>query len=273
VKKVIAVIPARMSATRFPGKPLAKILDLPMIEHVRRRVKLCKALDAVYVATCDDEIKETVESFGGQAIMTSKSHTRCTDRVEEAVRLLEADIVVNVQGDEPLIVPDMVEKLIEPLMHREDVQTTCLLCSVVKSDDLDDLNAVKTVMNMDNSIMYFSRSAIPNFKIGQKSNLFIQSGIMAYRKSFLHKYSKLPQTPLERAECVDMLRILEHGYKIYGVVVDNILMEVDIPEQISKVEQVILRDKVQKTYYDRILKDSGSSSFDNRLDREGRCRC
>lgn len=252
--KIIAVIPARMSATRFFGKPLAKILDLPMIEHVRRRTKLCEILDDVYVATCDDEIKKVVELSGGKVIMTSKLHERCTDRVEEAVRNLEADIVVNVQGDEPLIAPDMIEKLVEPFEHSDDIQAACLIYPIVELVDLEDLNTVKAAIGMDNSIMYFSRSAIPNFKRGEKSNFFKQSGIMAYRKNFLHKYSKLPQTPLERAESVDMLRILEHGYRIYGVIMDNVTIEVDIPEHISKIEEAILQNKNQRAYYERILK-------------------
>ena len=254
MKKVIAIIPARMAATRFPGKPLAKIFGLPMIEHVRRRVCLCKTLTEVFVATCDDEIKETVEFFGGKVIMTSKSHERCTDRIEEAVRNLEADIVVNVQGDEPLVTPDMIEKLVEPLGHSDDIQAVCLIYPIVELSDIEDINTVKAVINIDNSIMYFSRSVIPNFKRGEKSNFFEQSGIMAYRKDFLHKYSKLPQTPLERAESVDMLRILEHGYKIYGVITDNVTIEVDIPEHISKIEEAILQDKNQRAYYERILK-------------------
>lgn len=254
MKRIIAIIPARMGATRFPGKPLAKILDLPMIEHVRRRTILCESLDDVYVATCDDEIKKVVEGFGGKVIMTSKSHERCTDRVEEAVRSLEADIVVNVQGDEPLITPDMIDKLVEPLAHNEHIQAACIIYPIVDLDDLDDLNAVKVVVALDNSIMYFSRSAIPNFKKGIKGDLFKQSGIMAYRKNFLHKYSKLPQTPLERAESVDMLRILEHGYKICGVLINNVIIEVDIPEHVQRIEEAIQRDKDQKACYDRILK-------------------
>ncbi len=254
MNKVVAIIPARMAASRFPGKPLVKILSLPMIEHVRRRVCLCKTLTEVFVATCDDEIKKTVESFGGKVIMTSKSHERCTDRIEEAARNLEADIVVNIQGDEPLVTPDMIEKLVEPLLHRDDIQAACLIYPIVELNDLEDINTVKAVKSIDNSIMYFSRSPIPNFKRGEKSSFFEQSGIMAYRKDFLHKYSKLPQTPLERAESVDMLRILEHGYKIYGVITDNVTIEVDIPEHVSKIEEAILRDKNQRAYYERILK-------------------
>lgn len=254
MKRIVAIIPARMGATRFPGKPIAKILDLPMIEHVRRRINLCEILDDVYVATCDEEIKKTVEFFGGKVIMTSTSHERCTDRIEEAARSLEADIVVNVQGDEPLITPVMIEKLVEPFERKDDIQAACLIYPIVELKDLEDLNTVKAVMSLDNSIIYFSRSPIPNLKRGVKSNLFEQSGVMAYRKDFLHKYSQMPQTPLERAESVDMLRILEHGYKIYGVVTDNLTVQVDIPEHIPMVEDAIVKDADQRAYYERILK-------------------
>ena len=252
-KKIISIIPARLGSTRFPGKPLKKILDLPLIEHVRRRVSLCDTIDEVYVATCDDEIKTVVESCGGKVVMTSNTHERCTDRVEEAAYGLQADIIVNVQGDEPLIVPHLVDDLVKPLLEKEEILTTCLIYPITKSKDLEDLNTVKAVLDQNNYVMYFSRSPIPNFACGEKTRFFEQSGVMAYRKDFLHKYSRLPQTPLERCESVDMLRILEHGFKIYGVVTENITIEVDIPEHIAIVEEAIQTDEIQKKFYERIL--------------------
>lgn len=254
MKKIIAIIPARMGSTRFPGKPLAKIFDLPMIEHVRRRIKMCKILSEVYVATCDDEIKKAVESFGGKVIMTSKSHERCTDRIEEAARSLESDIIVNVQGDEPLITPIMIEKLVEPLVLNDDIQASCLVYPIIDLSNLEDINTVKAVMDLKHSIMYFSRSGIPNFKQGKEADTFEQSGVMAYKKDFLHTYSQLAPTPLECAESVDMLRIIEHGYKIYGVIWDDATIQVDMPEHISNVEEAILKDKSQKVFYEKILK-------------------
>lgn len=252
-KKIIAIIPARMAASRFPGKPIAKILDLPMIEHVRRRACLCEILDEVYVATCDDEIREVVENFGGKVIMTSKKHERCTDRIEEAAAGLKADIIVNVQGDEPLIMPDAIVRLVEPFSKKGDIQSACLVYPITNPEDLEDINTVKVVMAQDGSVLYFSRSAIPNFRLGVKGGCFEQSGIMAYRKDFLHLYSRLPQTPLERSESVDMLRILEHGYKVYGVIEDNPTVKVDIPQHIANVEAAILGNAIQKSYYEKIL--------------------
>ena len=252
-KKIIAIIPARLGATRFPGKPLKKILDLPLVEHVRRRVSLCNAIAEVYVATCDAEIKDAVEGFGGKVIMTLSTHERCTDRVEEAACGLQADIIVNVQGDEPLIVPHLVDELVKPLLEKEEVCATCLIYPIATSKDLEDLNTVKAVLDQNKFVMYFSRSPIPNFARGEKTRFFEQSGIMAYRKDFLHKYSSLQRTPLERSESVDMLRILEHGFKIYGVVTESITIEVDLPEHIAKVEEAIQADEMQKEFYERIL--------------------
>lgn len=253
MKKVIAIIPARMAATRFTGKPLAKILGLPMIEHVRRRVCLCNSVDEVFVATCDRQIKRTVESFGGKVIMTSKKHQRCTDRIEEAARKLKADIIVNAQGDEPLLIPNTINKLIRPLQIHINVKATCLIYPILRTEDLEDINTVKAVLDSNNRVLYFSRSAIPNFEKGQKPDCFEQSGIMAYRKAFLHMYSRWPQTPLEKAESVDMLRIIENGYTIHGVIVRNATIEVDIPEHINKVEELLRKDKIQKGYFDKII--------------------
>jgi len=252
-KKIIAIIPARLGSTRFPGKPLKKILDLPLVEHVRRRVSLCNAIDEVYVATCDAEIKDAVEGFGGKVIMTSSAHERCTDRIEEAATRLEADIIVNVQGDEPLISPVSIKELVMPLQEKDEILAACLIYPIANPEDLNDPNTVKAVLDKDNFVIYFSRAPIPNFKRGEKTRLLEQSGIMAYRKDFLHKYSKLPQTPLERAESVDMLRIIEHGFKIYGVITEHVTIEVDIPEHISKVEEAIMKNNAQKVFYERIV--------------------
>jgi 3-deoxy-manno-octulosonate cytidylyltransferase (CMP-KDO synthetase) len=241
-----------MAASRFPGKPLAKILGLPMIEHVRRRVCLCRSIDEVYVATCDNEIRKKVESYGGNVIMTSKKHVRCTDRIEEAARKLNAEIIVNAQGDEPLLVPATIDSLIKPFKEDKTVKATCIIYPITDAADLDDINTVKAVLDRRNRIMYFSRSAIPNYKKGIQPLCFEQSGIMAYRKDFLHAYSRMAQTPLEKAESVDMLRIIENGYTIHGVIVKTPTVEVDIPEHIERAEKAILNDRFQKAFFDKI---------------------
>jgi len=251
-KKIVAIIPARMAATRFPGKPLENILGLPLVEHVRRRVSLCNIVNEVYVATCDDEIRNAVEAYDGKVIMTSSAHERCTDRIEEAAQGLEADIIINVQGDEPLILPGPIEALANSMLDNSGILAACLVYPIANEEDLADLNTVKAVLDQQGFIMFFSRSAIPNYRRGRRPLFYEQSGIMAYEKGFLHKYANLPQTPLEQAESVDMLRILEHGYKVKGVVTNNITTEVDLPEHVAAVEDVILTDKAQNRFYKKI---------------------
>lgn len=252
--KIVAMIPARMGSSRFPGKPLERILGIPLIEHTRRRVCLCDIVDEVYVATCDEEIRKTVESAGGKVIMTRNTHERCTDRIEEAASHIDADIIINVQGDEPLIMPDLLRKLVEPFDSCGDVQATCLIYPISDPADLEDINTVKAVLDLNNCVLYFSRSPIPNFRHGTKPDFYEQSGVMAYRKDFLHRYSRLHPTPLEKSESVDMLRILEHGYKIYGVITENVTIEVDLPEHIAKVEAAIKVSPAQSAVYEMIRK-------------------
>jgi len=252
-KKITVIIPARMRSSRFPGKPLVKILDLPMIEHVRRRASFCDLVDDVYVATCDEEIREAVESYGGRVIMTADTHERCTDRVEEAAAKLDTDIVVNVQGDEPLLLPQVVNAAVQPLAERDDVLCTCIVYPITDLSELSDVNVVKVVLNQNNWIMYFSRSPIPHFKTNENYPLYKQSGVMAFRKDFLHRYSWLAPTPLEKAESVDMLRILEHGYKILGVVTPYVSIGVDILSDITRVEKLLASDEIQKGYYSRLI--------------------
>ena len=252
-KKIVVIIPARMAASRFPGKPLKKILALPMIEHVRRRVSLCDFIADVYVATCDEEIREVVESYGGKVIMTAATHERATDRVEEAASTLDADIIVNVQGDEPLILPEAIYDVAQPLQERDDVLCTCLIYHIHNLDELNDTNVIKTVLNQNNGIMYFSRSPIPYAGINQDPPLHEQSGIMAFKKEFLHQFSQLKPTPLERTESVDMLRVLEHGYQILGVITSYVTKGVNTPEDIEKMEKALTGDEKQKMLYEKIM--------------------
>jgi 3-deoxy-manno-octulosonate cytidylyltransferase (CMP-KDO synthetase) len=255
MNKAVAIIPARMAASRYPGKPLAPIAGLPMIEHVRRRVSLCPSLAAVYVATCDPEIRDAVESFGGTVIMTSPKHERCTDRIEEAARSLSCDIVVNVQGDEPLISPVTLQALIAAVETGES-EAACLIYPIRDEADLDDINTVKAVMGAAGNILYFSRSAIPNYRRGVRPPLYEQSGIMAYRKDFLHRFSRMEQTPLEKAESVDMLRILENGSSVKGIIAEP-TVQVDIPGHVPLVEKVLAEDPAQKELFRKIMVSHG----------------
>ncbi|MBN2583288.1 MAG: 3-deoxy-manno-octulosonate cytidylyltransferase [Planctomycetes bacterium] len=251
--RTVVIIPARMGSSRFPGKPLARILDLPMIEHVRRRVCLCEDIDDVIVATCDEEILRAVEDHGGKAVMTSDKHERCTDRIAEAARPLAADVIVNVQGDEPCVFPQCVSDVARPVRERDDCPCSTLIYPVATYEELENPNYVKTVMSQSGSVLYFGRNVMPSRRKGESPKLYKQSGIMAYRRDFLLEFTAWPQTPLERVESCDMLRILENDRRIQGVVTPYETPGVDIPGDIETVERLIRTAAEQQRLYERIL--------------------
>ena len=248
--KIIVIIPARMSASRFPGKPLAPILGLPMIEHVRRRTLMCELVDETIVATCDVEIKEVVEKAGGRVIMTAASHERCTDRVAEAAEGLEYDIVINVQGDEPLVLPEMMDKVVRPLLVDKELPCVNLVTRIVDQEEFENPNVPKVVTNRFGDLLYISREPIPSRKKVNSNNYIRlkQLGIIAFRKEFLLKFTQLEPTPLERIESVDMMRAVEHGYRVRIVETDGRMIGVDIPGDIKLVEEVLSSDPLVKKY-------------------------
>lgn len=252
-KKIVAVIPARMGASRFPGKPLAKILGLPMIEHVRRRVALSSIIDDVYVATCDQEIFDTVAGYGGKAVMTKNTHDRCTDRVEEAVGKIDLDIAIIVQGDEPLFFPEVLSDLVQPMLIDESIPCTNLLSVIYNEDDLHDEDIVKAVLDEQGFLMFYSRSPIPYIRVRNNCPLYRQTGVSAFSRQFLHTYSNLPETALEIAESVDFLRIIGHRHPIKGVIVNDTTIGVDRPDDVQQVEKILCDDPVQNQLYKRIL--------------------
>ena len=252
--KIAAIIPARMSASRFPGKPLVSILGLPMIEHVRRRTQLIKGLDEVWVATCDEEIKSVVESFGGKAIMTSSKHERATDRIEEVSHKISADIFINVQGDEPMLLDSHVLKVVEPYLNGQQPDCSCLCYKISNFDDLKSLNVVKVVLSKSNKILYLSRAQIPGKETSTEVRYYKQSGIMAFTKKSLQMFSKLESTPLEKKESVDLLRLLENDLSIQAVLHDQETLGVDVKEQVPFIESAILNDPIQKKIFEAISK-------------------
>ena len=248
---ITAVIPARMASSRYPGKPLVPILGLPMIEHVRRRALMAEGVDHVVVATCDASIKAAVELAGGEAVMTRDTHERCTDRVEEAMQRLPGEIVAMVQGDEPLLIPDAVRMVTRPLLDDETLDVVNLLSPLESDADYLNPNIVKAVCNLRGELMHLTRAAVPHFRERVTVPVYRQTGIMAFRKSFLHRFSSLPETPLERAESVDMLRVLEHGIRIAGVIADYVTLGVDRPTDVALVEAVLRDDAAQRALFER----------------------
>ena len=245
----VCIIPARMGSSRFPGKPLASILGMPMIEHVYKRANLCKYLEAVYIATPDEKIHQAVEAFGGQVIMTSHEHERASDRVAEAVKDMDCDLVVMIQGDEPMTTPDMIAKAIEPFSDPA-VQCVNLAKRIETETDQDNPNTIKVVMDNQGNALYFSREPIPNRgKIGFKNiPVYKQVCIIPFRRDFLFQYSNLPPTPLEQAESIDMLRILEHGLDVKLVEIDQQTHAVDTQADLELVEQLMRDDPYLDSY-------------------------
>jgi 3-deoxy-manno-octulosonate cytidylyltransferase (CMP-KDO synthetase) len=248
--KIVTIVPARMASTRFPGKPLEKIAGMPMIEHIRRRLKLNKALGEVIVATCDQEIIDVVRANGGQAVMTSSEHVRCSDRIAEAARKLDVDVIINVQGDEPLVMPQMVEKLLPPFLVEPDIACTNLMSSIRTDEELQSRNVVKTVVDRKSRALYYSREAIPSVRMGNATYpKYKQLGIMAFRKDALARFADLPPTPLEEVESVDLLRFLEHGLAVRMILEDSFqTIGVDTPQDLEKATLLMKNDPLFGKY-------------------------
>jgi|SRR5437660_1752019 len=248
--RIVAVIPARMGSSRFPGKPLALICGLPMIEHVLRRAEMCDSLEAVYVSTCDDEIREVVQSAGGNVIMTSRSHERASDRVAEAAEHIEADIVVMIQADEPMITPEMIEASVNPMLNDETIGCVNLARRIQKQEDYIDRNTIKVVMNLHGDSLYFSRSPIPStsFAPGELPPVFKQVCVITFRRETLREFARIAPTALERAESIDMLRLLEHDRCVRLVETKVDTHAVDTPEDLRLVEALMKDDPLIQSY-------------------------
>jgi len=249
--KIIAVIPARMGSSRFPGKPLAPILGRPMIEHVYWRTNLCQELNDVFVATCDPEIFESVEAFGGKAIMTSSSHERASDRVAEAAVDLDCDVVVMVQGDEPMTHPQMIDESLTPFLNGvEQVACVNLTAKITSQTEFEDRNTIKVVMDEDGFALYMSREPIPTRQIKNFGQIpaFKQVCIIPFAAKTLQEFSRLEPTPLEVAESIDMMRFIEHGRKVKMVETSFSTHAVDHPPDLELVERLLRQDPLTQQY-------------------------
>ncbi len=234
----VGIIPARFAATRFPGKPLAQIAGVPMLEHVVEGARQAKRLREVIVATDDERIAAACAQFGARVVMTSPAHPTGTDRIAEVAARLGAPLVVNVQGDEPLIEGFVIDAVVDALVDAPE----CAMATAVHRAEPDaaaDPNRVKVVMDRAGNALYFSRAAIP-FSRGEAAPLWQHVGLYAYRREFLLDYVKLPQTPAERAEQLEQLRALEHGHKIRCAVIEGWRsVPVDVPEDVARVEAAL----------------------------------
>lgn len=256
--KVIGIIPARLNASRFPGKPMAKINGMPMVEHCYHRTSLASGISSAFVATCDNEIAEHINAIGGNFVMTSTKHTRATTRTAEAMEIIEeklnqkTDIVVMVQGDEPLIKPETIEKT---LSHFKDpsVEIVNIMSRLDNYEDFVDKNNVKVVVDCKSDALYFSREPIPSpWKGIENLSMYMQTGIIAFRREALFKFNRMNETVLEQVESVDMNRVIEMGGSIRMVATEFKTIGVDTPKELKDTENLMKNDSTLKRYLKKL---------------------
>ena len=252
--KAIAIIPARMGSSRFPGKPMKLIHGVPMIGHCYYRTSISKDLLGTYVATCDQEIYDYIVSIGGQAVMTSNSHERATDRTAEAMLKIEdemgerVDIVVMVQGDEPMVTPDMIDESLKPFKNKE-INVVNLMAYMDTVVEFEDSNEVKVVVDKKNNAIYFSREPIPSRRKGFDSvPMLKQVCIIPFRREYLLKFNETEETELEKIESVDMMRIIENGMKVKMIFTEKESYAVDTQEDLDNVIEKMKSDTLIKKY-------------------------
>ena len=242
--KVIGMIPVRLESSRLPEKALCDILGLPMIIHTLKRTQLAKTLDEVYIVTDSEVIKALVESHQGKVIMTSKVHQTGSDRLAEAAEHIEADIIVNIQGDEALVGPNHIDAGVKGLINSK-AEISILLTQFSKKRSYSD---IKAVVNLKNEIMYLSRNDIPSESRSPIEYSLKAYHVVSFRKDFLIKYAKLKQTPLEKIEYNEYLRVLENGYTIQGVIVESDTVSVDTDEDLKYVRKLMSADELFEVY-------------------------
>jgi 3-deoxy-manno-octulosonate cytidylyltransferase (CMP-KDO synthetase) len=245
-KRTIVIIPARFASERLPGKPLMDIAGKPMIQHVFERASKSHTVDSVVVATDDDRIAAVVQAFGGEAIMTPRDIHSGTDRIAFVARALtDSDIIVNVQGDEPLIDPSVIDQAVAPLESDPSILVTTPIRRIDAEEDLLNPNTTKVIVDRETQCLYFSRSVIPYCRDGAQgswlrhSTFYKHIGLYVFRRDFLLEYATMPRTPLERAEKLEQLRILEHGFRIRAVLTDYDSIPVDTPADLERVRNMM----------------------------------
>lgn len=249
--KVVAVIPARYHSNRFTGKPLALIHGKPMIQHVVERAQQVSLLSRVVVATDDDRIARVVSGFGGEYVLTRNDHVTGTDRLAEAVELMdvdEHDVIVNIQGDQPLFPHEVIGQVATPLLDDPALPMSTLIYKIIRPEEIHDPNHVKTVFDCHRNALYFSRSPIPfqrNPEEAEQPTYYKHLGIYAYRKGFLVTFVGLPEGEWEKFEKLEQLRALEFGYTIRVILTEHDSVEVDTPQDIDRVEQLLRQSAAQ----------------------------
>ena len=246
--KAIGIIPARWGATRFEGKVLANLMGKPVIQHVWDNAKKAKTLDDLVVACDDERIFKVVEGFGGKAVYTSADQPSGTDRLAEVVNPMDVEIAVNIQGDEPLVKPIMIDNLVIALEDEKIAQMATMIKKIEDDSELTNSNVVKVVIDKNGYALYFSRYAIPYNRTGAKDEekkpvYYKHIGLYAFTKDFLFTFRNLPKSSLENAEKLEQLRVLEYGYKIKTVETKFDTVGIDRPEDLKKAEEALLKER------------------------------
>jgi 3-deoxy-manno-octulosonate cytidylyltransferase (CMP-KDO synthetase) len=255
-EQVVAIIPARYASSRFPGKAIADIAGKPMIQWVYERTRQANGVGRVLVATDDERIYQVVSGFGGEAVMTSPAHPTGTDRIAEVAATLDAELIVNVQGDEPLIEPSAIDAALAPFADDPTLVMSTLRCPIPTVDELFDISITKVVIDLQDFALYFSKapvpyhrdgwgpitSMVPRLRLAGGTSPVVgwrHIGLYVYRRVFLLEFARLPQTPLERLEQLEQLRALEHGYRIKVVPTQYVSIGVDTPDDVAKVKRLL----------------------------------
>jgi len=252
--QIIAVIPARMASKNFPNKPMADINGIPMIGHTYNRVRLCNDITDVYVATADKEIQDYLKSVNASYVDMAESMISATDRVAEAVTKIEQengktyDIVVMVQPDEPMVTPDMIGRAISPMVMNENLNVTCLMDEIISNEVFNDRNEIKVVADINNNALYLSREPIPSASRGMTFPRMKLVGVSVFRREFLSEFNVMFSTPLENAEGIDLMRIIENGIKINMTLTDQSTQAVNKPEELEKVKALMKKDYLVEKY-------------------------
>ena len=257
--KIISIIPARMGSSRFPNKPMKKINGIPMIGHVYYRVDMSKILSETYVATCDKEIFDYIESINGKAIMTSPSHERASDRTAEAMLKIEKltqnkiDIVVMVQGDEPLVTPKMINQALEPIKKDSNIKVVNLMAEIKTIDEFENPNEIKVIVDSNSDAIYLSREPIPSRKkCSTIVPMYKQVCIIPFQRDYLLKFNSIEEGPLEKIESIDMLRIIENMDKVRMIKTEEKSISVDTKEDLVIANQLMKNDKLVIKYLSKI---------------------
>lgn len=244
---VIGVIPARYSSSRFEGKVLQDILGKPMIQHVWEKAKQAKVLDEVIIACDDQRIADACAGFGAKVVLTAKAHTCGTDRIIEVINPLEVKIVVNIQADEPLVQPIMIDSLARTLIDNEKISMASLIKKIENPEEINDPGVVKVVADKNNFALYFSRAAIPYYPLNSEISqpvYYKHIGLYSYTKDFLFIYKNLPVSRLEKTEKLEQLRVLDEGYKIKLIETKYETIGVDTPQDLEKLKEYMQNNKI-----------------------------